>query len=121
MFTGCIYHDGGGLWNDTQNVLNHNGNNQTVETYPGMGRHKVPAIFVHGARNVTIDGCYWNDTQKPCCGGSAMACRDCAMPDPKQPDRGYYNGHAYDMHELAPGAQWPAAAQTIIARAGRRV
>jgi hypothetical protein len=51
---GGIYHDGGGLWNDSHNVHNHNGNNLTVETYPGMGRHKVPSIFVHGARNVTI-------------------------------------------------------------------
>ena len=101
-------------------VLNHNGNNLTIETYPGMGRHKVPAIFVHGARNVTIDTAWYNDTQKPCCGGSAMACRDCAMPDPENPSEGYYNGHATGLVELGAGEPWPAAAQAIIDAAGRR-
>jgi len=117
---GCIYHDGGGLWNDSQNVMNHNGNNLTVQTYPGMGRHKVPAIFVHGARNVTIDKAWWNDTEKPCCGGSAMACRDCAMPDKEQPTEGYYNGHAHGLVDINGSVAWPAEAQAIIEAAGRR-
>ena len=111
---GGIYHDGGGLWNDSHNVLNHNGHNWTVETYPGMGRHKVPAIFVHGARNTTIDFLWYNDTDQPCCGGSAMACRRCDTTP------GYYMGHAHNLTDIKNAPTWPPAAQVIVDMAGRR-